>query len=107
MLARTGMWSPRGTETTVLTCPCAVAFNKGDTPVVKTDNIQWNGRHAHLGQDRRLPGVVTQPRPWRCLPRSRSSDLRWGSFARTVRKAKASSLHSNDREEKLTTRMPT
>ena len=38
---------------------------------MKTVNIQETGRHAHPGQDRRLPGVVTHPRPQRASDRSR------------------------------------
>ena len=37
---------------------------------MKTVNIQETERHAHPGQDRRLPGVVIHSRPWRDPARS-------------------------------------
>ena len=38
---------------------------------MKTVIIQETGRHARLGQDRRLPDVVTHSRPQRAPARSR------------------------------------
>ena len=44
---------------TVLTCPCPTASLASlAARLVKTVKIQETGRHAHPGQDRRLPGVV-------------------------------------------------
>ena len=72
---RKGKWSPRGTGTTALTCPCPTASRvsvavKGCARVTgkageNGQNSGVQGRRAHPGQDRRLPSVATHPRPWR------------------------------------------
>ena len=71
-----GKWQPRGSETTVLTCPGSAPRKRarhGQTPV------RWAA--AHPGQDRRLPSVVTHSR----LQRATSvHNQRWGSSSKTA-----------------------
>ena len=62
-MPKKGKWPPRGTGTTVLTYPGMRPGNR--QRLVKAVNIQVNWVAAHPGQDRRLPGVVTHPRPQR------------------------------------------
>ena len=88
--ARKGKWSPRGTGTTVLTYPCrsqpCSGGSKGCARVTGKagEKPKSSGRAAaHPEQDRRLPGVVTHPRPQRGTARSRvgtRATSLWGRY---------------------------